>query len=100
MKKNWLNNENGRNERHRPVYVKILCLAYNPHEVVIGHHLLVVPSGRGAAPEEIPSADALIFDHGIMRQVFGDRALEVMAACAQAPAEAREEVLACELARL
>lgn len=92
--KDFLTYENGRNKTHRALYQAILKIAFPKEETpaLIVHHLTFTDGGK--EPNEIPSADTLIFDHDIMGRVFGDDAIPVMIDCARVDCTKREKVLA------
>ncbi len=95
--------ENDRNEVYRELYSDIIREAYNVRDVIIGHHLVyqtteqLVDEKTGPYThtfvQEIPSADALIFDHDVMRKLFGSRYLTVMSTLAMTPVERRDDLL-------
>lgn len=92
--KNYLRYEDARNKSHTALYEEILQAAFgHSEEVVVGHHLTFLTRGDLRTVTEIPSADTMIFDHDIMRRIFGDRAVEVMVQCAAVPCEGRDQVL-------
>jgi len=86
--------ENDRNARNSKLYTDIIREAYlGVNVAVAGHHLMFTFHGR-AEPEEIPSADWLIFDHGIARKLWGDIYIDVLSRLAIEPVEKRDELLA------
>lgn len=98
--KDFLLYENQRNKEHRELYQSLLAVAYPEEEspALIAHHLTF--SLPGTDPNEIPSADTLIFDHDIMRRVFGEEVLRgepryvrVMVDCAKVDCTQRDNVL-------
>lgn len=98
MLKDWLSTENARNKRFAGLYVGIMKKAFGvvtqkEPEVLIGHHLTFELNGDLETENEIPSADCLMFDHYIMTQVFGNRAVDIMQHLAATPCESRDEVL-------
>lgn len=99
--KDFLGIENARNKRHAALYIHIMQLAMGATtDVLIGHHLCFETDKDINTENEIPSADTLLFDHGIMTAVFGDRALEIMSHLAVTPSESRDEVLKCYVEEL
>lgn len=103
----FLGNENNRNTHNGMTFIALIQRAWDNHEVVmVGHHFVIAPREAMRALDlsqnnEIPSADTLIFDHDVMGCVFGkSEALRIMAALSQVPREARETLLASELAKL
>lgn len=91
--KDFLGSENARNKRHAALYSAILKAAIGKCDVLIGHHLTFEINGDLETENEIPSADCLMFDHGIMGAVFGDRAVAIMQHLAATPCDSRDEVL-------
>jgi len=100
--KDYLGFENERNKKHAALYTKLIKRAYGEgaSEVLIGHHLTFESHGDLNTENEIPSADTLLFDHEIMRRVFGEKALWVMMGLAQQPAEERDAALAIFLEQI
>jgi hypothetical protein len=99
--KDWLSCENARNKKYAALYVAIMKRAFGfeeqgepkTPEVIVGHHLTFELGGDLETENEIPSADCLMFDHYIMGQVFGDKAIEIMQHLAATPCESRDTVL-------
>jgi hypothetical protein len=92
----YLTQENVRNHRHGQTYTRLVRKAFGADvEVVIGHHITIVEEGKD--PNEIPSADALLFCSTIMRAAFGGRALSLMARLAVLDADERERLIEAEL---
>lgn len=106
--KYYLGYENDRNTQHAAVYTDLIRRAMSPREVVlVGHHFVCEFVSDPPKPDEdlktlneIPSADTLIFDHDIMRAVFGDHAIDVMVDCAKVPASQRDACLKAHLTSL
>lgn len=104
--KYYLQAENDRNTHHGPVFIDLIKRAFGVDEVVmVGHHFVFEPQQAMqkfdlSKLNEIPSADTMLFDHDIMRAVFGDRALEIMARLSQTPAESRDAIVQTELSKL
>ena len=93
--KDFLGEENARNKRNAALYTLVMQRALGcKTDVLIGHHLCFEMEKDIATENEIPSADTMLFDHGVMSKVFGDRALEVMQHLARTPTDSRDEVLA------
>lgn len=92
--------ENDRNAVYAPLYKAMIREAYKCDDVICGHHLIYV--SRDKRPDgfvyevvqEIPSADALIFDHEAMGRLFGQDSIAVMTTLAKLPAQDRDEKLA------
>src|SRR5579862_402488 len=93
--KYYLAAENERNAAGHLIFEKLLRLAFGSEQQVIsGHHFMLAPDGKiELGVNEIPSADTAIFDHLIMKRVFGDKAINVMIACARKPVEERDAEL-------
>lgn len=93
--KDYLGSENARNKQYAELWVQLIQLAYGGNNaVLVGHHLTFEADGNIDTENEIPSADCLIFDHTIMKAVFGDMALDIMSALARLPCEQRDARLA------
>jgi hypothetical protein len=95
--KDYLVAENQRNRRNAPLYTEILRRCYGDTQVVVGHH---VSFDATTEPNEIPSADTLLFDHEIMGRVFGERSIPIMRELASVPAEDRDMILKGHLENL
>lgn len=65
-------------------------------KVVVGHHI-TYQVDEESVPNEIPSADSLLFDHDIMHLVFGDEYKTIMVQLATRVPELRERVLSNHL---
>lgn len=93
--KDYLGFEGRRNKTHAALYTELMKRAIDGADVsvIIGHHLTFEISGNLETENEIPSADTLIFDHDLMKAVFGDRAVGIMMHLAAVPCEARDELL-------
>lgn len=92
--KNYLESENARNQRNHKLFETLLKRACGSDKamVLIGHHLTFeLPE---EAPNEIPSADCLMFDHDLMKVVFPDDYLNVIQTLAMTPTAARDAMLA------
>jgi hypothetical protein len=74
------------------VYEELLQRAIQNCTVLVGHHLTFTEQGEEDG-NEIPSADTLLFDHDIMKAVFGNAYMTVMMLLARARTEDREMVL-------
>jgi DNA-directed RNA polymerase specialized sigma24 family protein len=91
--KDYLGYENARNKQHAALYTNIMRAAFGSERdcaVLIGHHLTFELGGDLNTENEVPSADCLLFDHEVMKRVFGEQALPIMAALSQVPAEERD----------
>lgn len=92
--KDYLGYENDRNRKNAQLYVDIVRQALGcKWAVLVGHHVLYELDGNVETEGEIPSADTLMFDHPIMKTVFGDRALPIMQELASVPCEDRDAIL-------
>lgn len=78
--KNWIGDEGRRNREHAALYAGIITRAYGvTFELFVGHHVAFKSTHESLTTEnEIPSADTLLFDHDIMKEVFGDKYLGVL----------------------
>lgn len=99
--KDWLSSENARNRAHAQLYTEIMHVAFgNEAEVLIGHHLTFEEGGELQTENEIPSADTMLFDHDIMKKVFGEGAIGIMEHLAATPVAQRDAVVAQYFARV
>lgn len=90
----WLGQEGIRNRQNADVYTALIQAAYGPeYHCLVGHHLCFQQGGDITTENEIPAADALIFDHAIMRRVFFGSAIDVMIGCAMREANERDAYL-------
>jgi hypothetical protein len=86
--------ENARNTDNEPLFAAMVREAYpDANLVVAGHHIFYRRDGSNAT-EEIPSADALIFDHFIARCVWKDNWQNVLTQLALEPVATRDALLA------
>lgn len=86
--------EIARNQANVPMFRAMIRMAYGRNDaVLIGHHLGFEVGDDYSTENEIPSADTLIFDHDIMRAVFGADAIRVMQALAALPVGPRDSKL-------
>ncbi len=91
--------ENDRNAENAQLYKDIIKRAFGVTDVIIAHHLVYVVEDRRAdgfayqVVEEIPAADTLMFDHGIMRKLFGDEYKRVVVELALEPVVTRDALL-------
>jgi hypothetical protein len=60
--------------------------------VAAGHHIMFMQTGY-PIPGEVPSADALIFDHEVAKVVWGDRYRDILTKLALEPTETRDALL-------
>lgn len=92
MLKNYEVYENERNLRNHKLYERMVRKALGADtNILVVHHITFQVAG--GEPNEIPSADTLMFDHVFMRKVFGEDYGEVMAQLALTPVETRDQVL-------
>ena len=93
--------ENDRNAASRDLFKAIICEACGAQDVIIAHHLTYVAVEKRdgfdyQVVEEIPSADALIFDHKLAEKIWGKDFKGVLALLAVAPVPERDQLL-CRL---
>lgn len=104
--KDWLGYELNRNKEHADVYVELMQRAIGKLsngcevQVLIGHHLTFELNSDLTTENEIPSADCLMFDHDIMKAVFGDNALPLMMRLVCVPCDKRDAYLGEALSAL
>lgn len=92
--KDYLTVEDARNRANAKLFRAIIQAAFGSQDdVTIGHHLSFQPHGDIENLNEIPSADTLIFDHDLMRRVFGDNAIRVMQRLCMYPCDTRDAEL-------
>lgn len=85
--------ENNRNSANEALFDQMLRIAYpDINLVVAGHHIFFRREGYTASAE-IPSADALMFDHFIAKAVWGQDYLKVLSMLAMEPVATRDAVL-------
>lgn len=91
--------ENDRNADSMELFKAIIREVYGVQDVIIGHHLIYVTEDKRPdgftyqVVEEIPSADALIFDHAAAKKLWGVRWKKALTKLAMEPRETREQVL-------
>lgn len=91
--KDFLTTENLRNEQGSKTFERFLRRAVGPKiQILCAHHIIYLVEGE--EPNEIPSADCLLFSPDLMGAVFGDKAMSVMLTLAHRTPELREKVLA------
>lgn len=92
--------ENDRNADAADCFKAVLREAYGVKDVICAHHLVYVREETrqdGFAyqiVQEIPSADALIFDHAIAKKIWGDAWRDRLTMFACEPVETRDELFA------
>ena len=68
--------ENDRNADSSDLYKAIIRYVYGVKDVIIGHHMVYEASYKDAhgftiqQVQEVPSADALIFDHDVAKKLW------------------------------
>lgn len=90
--KDYLAAENQRNHDGQKTFKRFLARAIGACDVIVAHHIVYLVDGED--PDEIPSADTLLFSHELMGAVFGDKAHIIMQTLAGRTPELREKVLA------
>lgn len=93
--------ENDRNAESRDLFKAVIKEAFGVQDVIIAHHLVYEKSEKRAdgfeyqIVEEIPSADALIFDHAVALKIFGpDGYKGALIRLALEPCETRDKLYA------
>lgn len=91
--------ENDRNMENNELYKAIIREAYGVTDVICGHHLVYQTEEKRSDGftyqiiEEIPSADALIFDHDVAKKIWGSHWRKNITALALEPVETRDKLL-------
>lgn len=90
--------ENDRNAENNQLFKDIIREAFGVTDVIVAHHLVYeTQEVRGGFAyqivEEIPSADALIFDHLIAQRIWGGSYKDVLVKLALEPCETRDALL-------
>lgn len=98
------NCENERNQAHAELYERIICEAFGVTKAICGHHLIYLDEKTKIGedghpytytfPQEIPSADALIFNHDVARKIWGNEWRANLTRLALEPVETRDKLLA------
>lgn len=92
--------ENDRNMEGSPVFKAIVKEVFNVTDVICGHHIIYeIRDTRKDGftydvVQEIPSADALIFDHDIALKIWGDDFQHTLIQLALEPTATRDKLLA------
>jgi hypothetical protein len=92
--------ENDRNVENNGLYKAIIREAFGVSDVICGHHLVYEVEDKRADGftyqiiEEIPSADALIFDHKVAQKIWGAAWKDCLVKLALEPVETRDKLLA------
>ena len=97
--------ENDRNAEHADTFKAIIREVYGVTDVICGHHLVYEVRDKRedgfvyTFPQEIPSADALIFDHAVAQKLWPHTWHEKLPMLALAPVEGgiRDALLASYL---
>lgn len=99
--KNYLDVENSRNHKNHKIYERFLKKAIHPEtrvipaveqmDVIVGHHIVFLVGDE--EPNEIPSADCLLFDPDLMKAVFKEKAMAIMLTLCHRTPEERDLVL-------
>lgn len=90
--------ENDRNADNADLYKDIIREVFGVSDVIIAHHLVYVAQEvrdgfTYQIVEEIPSADALIFDTDCAKKLWGDKWSINLALLAVTPVAKRDELL-------
>jgi len=92
--------ENDRNAEASDCFKAVIREAYGVQDVICAHHLVYVKEEtrhdgfKYQIVEEIPSADALIFDHEVARKIWGDQWQAKLTQFALEPVETRDQLFA------
>jgi hypothetical protein len=94
--------ENDRNVASAKLFEDIILEAFDVQDrkVICAHHLTFVRAERREdgftyqIVQEIPSADALIFDHEIAAKIWGPEFQHILTLLALRPVETRDQLLA------
>ena len=92
--------ENDRNYQNRDLFKAIIREVFGVADVICGHHLIYEvrdkrPDGfTYDVVQEIPSADALIFDHDIAKRLWGVNYKTILTQLACEPIATRDKLLA------
>lgn len=92
--------ENDRNAENGKLYKDMVREAFGVQDVICGHHLVYEKEDKRADGftyqiiEEIPSADALIFNHNVAIKIWGQNFKDVLMKLACEPCDTRDKVLA------
>lgn len=92
--------ENDRNKDSSDLFKAIIREAYNVTDVIVAHHLVYVRvENRDGFDyqivQEVPSADALIFDHDVAKKIWGDdKYKDILVKLALEPVDSRDALLA------
>lgn len=91
--------ENDRNAAASSLFKDIIREVYGVQDVIIAHHLVYVKEETRSdgfsyqIVEEVPSADALIFDHDVACKIWGENWKDVLTKLALVPIKERDTLL-------
>lgn len=92
--------ENDRNNEGAETFKAVIREVYNVTDVICGHHLIYEYREQRAdgfvydVVQEIPSADALIFDTDVAAKIFGDDWKRILPILAVTPVGERDKLYA------
>lgn len=92
--------ENDRNGEGAETFKAVIREVYNVTDVICGHHLIYEYREARAdgfvydVVQEIPSADALIFDTDVAAKIFGDKWKSILTILAVTPVGERDKLYA------
>lgn len=92
--------ENDRNAEARTCFSAAIREAYGVQDVICAHHLVYVKEETHAdgfkyqVVQEIPSADALIFDHDVAQKLWGRDYEAVLCQLVLEPVDSRDTLFA------
>jgi len=90
--------ENDRNGESSQLFKDIIREVFNAGDVIIAHHLVYVAVDKRSdgfeyqIVEEIPSADALIFNHDVAKKLWGMEYKDKLVQLALEPIETRDKL--------
>lgn len=91
--------ENDRNAQSKQLFKDIIREVYGVTDVIIAHHLVYAKDERRSdgfnyeVVQEVPSADALIFDHTVAAKLWGPNFRMYLTKLALEPVETRDQLL-------
>jgi len=91
--------ENDRNGKNKDLFKAIIREAYGVQDVICGHHFVYEVNDKRAdgftyqVVQEIPSADALIFDHDVAKKIWGSSWRQILSRLVLEPVETRDQLL-------
>lgn len=91
--------ENARNAANAQLFKDIIRECFGVADVIVAHHIVYVATERRDGfeyqiVEEIPSADALMFNHEVARHLWGDKWQDTLRELACTPVMDRDARLA------